>query len=158
MTMPNTRTVMAGLAGGLALNVAMLLTFRLLGFGWSGGGILLDPSIQSPKLIAVWTQIEPLPLVVSNPGPIVGGLMLFGLVHGFMYRWLSPAWPIGIIARALRFAVLVFILSYAFWEFFTPFNQFGEPVRLLLLELGFWMTIALAEAFAIASVMEWRPE
>jgi len=149
---------MAGLAGGLALNVAMLLTFRLLGFGWSGGGILLDPSIQSPKLIAVWTQIEPLPLVVSNPGPIVGGLMLFGLVHGFMYRWLSPAWPIGIIARALRFAVLVFILSYAFWEFFTPFNQFGEPVRLLLLELGFWMTIALAEAFAIASVMEWRPE
>jgi len=158
MTMPNARTVMAGLAGGLALNVAMLLTFRLLGFGWSGGGILLDPSIQSPKLIAVWTQIEPLPLVVSNPGPIVGGLMLFGLVHGFMYRWLSPAWPIGIIARALRFAVLVFILSYAFWEFFTPFNQFGEPVRLLLLELGFWMTIALAEAFAIASVMEWRPE
>jgi hypothetical protein len=156
--MPNTRTVTAGLAGGLALNLAMLLTFRVLGFGWSGGGILPDPSIQSPKLIAVWTQIEPLPLVVSNPGPIVGGLMLFGLVHGFVYRWLSPAWPTGIIARALRFAVLVFILSYAFWEFFTPLNQFGEPVRLLFLELGFWITIALAEAFAIASVMEWRRE
>jgi hypothetical protein len=28
----------AGLAGGLTLNVAMLLTFRLHGFGWNGGG------------------------------------------------------------------------------------------------------------------------
>lgn len=147
---------MAGLTGGVALNVVMLLTFRLLGFGWNGGGILLDPSIQSPKLIAVWTQIEPLPLVVSNPGPILGGLMIFGLIHGFMYRWLSRAWPPGIRARALRFAVLVFVLSYVFWEFFTPFNQFGEPPRLLALELGFWVTIALTEGFVIALVIEWR--
>lgn len=149
---------MAGLAGGLAINAAMLLTFRLLGFGWNGGGILLNPSIQSPKLIAVWTQMEPLPLVVSHPGPIISGLMVFGLVHGFLYRWLSPAWPGGVTARALRFAVLVFVLSYLFWEFFTPFNQFGEPLRLVLLELGFWTTIALAEAFAIAYIMEWHRE
>lgn len=156
MTTSTTRTVMAGLAGGFALNVAMLLTFRLLGFGWNGGGILLDPSIQSPKLIAVWTQIEPLPLVVSNPGPIIGGLMMLGLIHGFMYRWLSHAWPPGISARALRFAMLVFILSYVFWEFFTPFNQFGEPLRLLVLQLGFWAVIALAEGFTIALLIEWR--
>jgi hypothetical protein len=154
--MLNVRTVMAGIAGGFAQNAAMLLTFRLLGFGWNGGGILLDPSIQSPKLIAVWTQIQPLPLVVSNPGPIIAGLIVFGLIHSFMYRWLSPAWPHGISARALRFALLIFILSYVFWEFFTPFNQFGEPLRLLVLELGFWAIIALAEGFAIAFVMEWR--
>ncbi len=156
MAKTNNRIVIAGLAGGLALNITMLLTFRLIGFGWNGGGILLNPSIQSKKLIAVWTQIEPLPLVVSNPVLIVGGLFIFGLIHGFIYHWLSPAWPTGITTRALRFAVLVFVLSYAFWEFFTPFNQLGEPVRLLVLELGFWLTIALAEAFAIAFVMEWR--
>lgn len=156
MAISNIRMVVAGLAGGLALNIAMLLTFRLIGFGWNGGGILLDPSIQSKKLIAVWTQIEPLPLVVSDPAPIIGGLFIFGLIHGIIYRWLSPAWPTGILARAPRFAVLVFVLSYVFWEFFTPFNQLGEPVQLLILELGFWLTIALAEAFAIAFVMEWR--
>jgi len=44
----------------------MLLTFRLLGFGWNGGGILLSSPIQSQKLIAVWTQLEPLPLVVAE--------------------------------------------------------------------------------------------
>lgn len=145
---------MAGLAGGLALNIAMLLTFRLLGFGWDGSGILLDPSVQSRKLIAVWTEIEPLPLVVSNPIPILGGLMLFGIGHAFVYRWLSPAWPPGVVRRAIRLAALVFFLVYLFWEFFTPFNQFGEPLLLVGLELVFWAVIALAEAFAIAAVME----
>jgi hypothetical protein len=134
----------------------MLLTFRLLGFGWNGGGILLDPTIQSEKLIAVWTRIEPLPLVVASPGPIVAGLLILGVVHAGLYRWLSPAWPPGPGARGLRFALLVFVLSHVFWEFFTPFNQFGEPLPLVALELGFWAIVALAEGFAIAAVMEGR--
>jgi hypothetical protein len=148
------RTVAAGIAGGFALNAAMLVTFRLIGFGMEGGGVLLDPSIQSNKLIAVWTQIEPLPLVVSNPAPILIGLMLFGIGHAFVYRWLAPAWPGGVVRRAIRLAALVFFLTYLFWEFFTPFNQFGEPLLLLGLELVFWTVVALAEAFAIAAVME----
>ena len=43
-----------------------------------------------------------------------------------------------------------------FWEFFTPFNQFGEPLPLVALELGFWAIIALAEAFVIAAILEPR--
>ena len=150
------KTLLAGLVGGAALNLMMLLTFRLLGFGWNGGGILLAPSLQSPKLVAVWTQIEPLPLVVSQPAPIVLGLVLFGIGHAFIYQWLAPAWPFGIKARAWRMAALVFFLSFLFWEFFTPFNQFGEPILLMGLELSFWATIAIVEAFAIAAVFEWK--
>jgi hypothetical protein len=63
---PILRTLIAGLAGGLAMNVVMLLTFRLAGFGWNGGGILLNPSVQSQKLITVWAQIEPLYLKRSQ--------------------------------------------------------------------------------------------
>ncbi|MBI5374851.1 MAG: hypothetical protein HZA77_05420 [Candidatus Schekmanbacteria bacterium] len=148
------RTIVAGLAGGLALNVAMLLTFRLIGFGWNGGGILLDPSIQNEKLIAVWTKIRPLPLVVSNPAPVVFGFILFGIGHAFIYRWLSNAWPSGVAARGVRFAALLLFLSFFFWEFFTPFNQFGEPLLLIGLELIFWTIIAVAEAFTIASIIE----
>ncbi|MFQ5975522.1 MAG: hypothetical protein ACE5J5_04295 [Candidatus Hydrothermarchaeales archaeon] len=151
------RTLLAGLVGGTALNLVMLLTFRLLGFGWNGGGILLDSSIQSHKLIAVWTQIEPIPLVVSSPAPIIIGLTLFGIGHAFIYQWLAPAWPPGIKARTWRMAGLVFFLSFLFWEFFTPFNQFGEPIPLIGLELVFWATIAIAEALAIATVFEWKP-
>ncbi len=157
MTPSPRRTLVAGLAGGLALNLVMLLTFRVIGFGARGGGILLDPARQSAKLIAVWTRLEPLPLVVSRPAPIVAGLILFAIAHAFVYRWLSPAWPAGVHARAWRLAGLVFLLSFLFWEFFTPFNQLGEPLPLIALELTFWAAIALAEAYAIALVSELRP-
>ncbi|MCA3239523.1 MAG: hypothetical protein ACK5N7_07240 [Curvibacter sp.] len=148
------RTVLAGLAGGMAMNIAMLLTFRLLGFGWSGDGILLSSPIQSQKLIAVWTQLEPLPLVVANPAPIIIGMVLFGIGHAFIYRSVSAAWPTGIFPRAMRFGGLLFFMTFLFWEFFTPFNQFGEPLPLVALELTFWAIIAIAEAFSIVAIIE----
>lgn len=150
------RVLLAGLAGGAALSAAMALTFGLVGFGWNGGGPLLDPALQSPKLIAVWTTLEPLPLVVDRPGRIVPLLFALGVGHAAVYRRLAPAWPAGVPARAVRFGGLVFLLSYVFWEIFTPYNQFGEPLPLILLELAFWAVIAVAEAFAIAWSMEYR--
>lgn len=148
------KTVLAGIAGGMTMNIMMLLTFRLLGFGWNGGGILLSSPIQSPKLIAVWTQLEPLPLVVANPAPIIMGIVLFGIAHAFIYRSISPAWPAGILPRAMRFAGVLFFMTFLFWEFFTPFNQFGEPLQLIALELLFWAAVAAAEAFVIAAIIE----
>lgn len=148
------RTLFAGIAGGMAMNLVMLLTFRALGFGWNGDGILLTASIQSQKLVAVWTTLEPLPLVVANPAPIIGGLVLFGIGHAFIYRWLSVAWPRGVFPRGLRFAGLLFFMAFMFWEFFTPFNQFGEPLPLIALELTFWAAIAIAEALVIAAIVE----
>jgi hypothetical protein len=154
--MSHFRTILAGVVGGIAMNVAMVLTFRLIGFGINADGFLLNPSIQSRKLIAVWTEIEPLPLVVTRPAPIILGLILFGIVHAYLYRWISPAWPTGIVRRALSFALLVFLLTFLFWEFFTPFNQFGEPLWLIAIELCFWAIIALADGFAISTIMERR--
>jgi hypothetical protein len=148
------RTLIAGIGGGMTMNLVMLLTFRLIGFGWDGNGILLTSSIQSQKLVAVWTTLEPLPLVVVNPTPIVAGLMLFGIGHAFIYRWLSPAWPKGLMKRALRFAGLQFFMAFLFWEFFTPFNQLGEPLPLIALELSFWAAIAIAEALVIATIID----
>ncbi len=150
------RIILAGIAGGLALNITMLITFRLLGFGWQGNGILLNPSIQSPKLIAVWTQLQPIPLVISKPFVIFTGLIIFAIGHAAVYQWLSPSWQEGIKARALRFTMLLFFLSFLFWEFFTPFNLFDEPPVLISLELVFWAAIAPAESLAIAAVMEIR--
>ena len=147
------RTVLAGIGGGLAMNLAMLLTFRLIGFGWRGKGILLNPDVQSKKLIAVWTEIEPIPLVVNNPAPIIIGIILFGIIHAFVYRWISAAWPEGIVARGIRMSILIFLLVFSFWEFFTPFNQFGEPLPLIGLELLFWAIIALSDGFIIAFII-----
>jgi hypothetical protein len=147
------RTVIAGVAGGIAMNLAMLLTFRLIGFGWEGGGILLNPSYQSQKLIAVWTEIEPLPLVVKKPMAVIVGIIGLGILHAYLFNWLSYSWPTGVAKRAIRFACLVFLMTFVFWEFFTPFNQFGEPIYLIALELVFWALIAFADGFAISMIM-----
>jgi len=154
MRTSHARTVLAGVAGGIAMNLVMLLTFRFIGFGVHGGGILLNPEFQSKKLIAVWTELEPLPLVVNQPAPIILGIIVFGVIHAWLYRWLSPSWPQGIMHRGLRFATIVFLMSFLFWEFFTPFNQFGEPVGLIAIELSFWALIALADGVAISAIME----
>ncbi|WP_345973972.1 hypothetical protein [Sulfurimonas sp. HSL3-7] len=150
------RTVLAGIAGGLAMNIVMLLTFRLLGFGSNGDGILLDASTQSKKLIAVWTEIEPIPLVVDSPAPIIVGIVIFGIIHAYLFRWLSETWPKGIVNRGLRFGGLVFVMTFLFWEFFTPFNLFGEPLHLIALELLFWGLIALSDGLAISVLMHKR--
>jgi hypothetical protein len=154
MTPSILRIILAGIDGGFAMNIVMLLTFRLIGFGWNGKGILLNPDVQSEKLIAVWTEIEPIPLVINNPAPIIIGIILFGIIHAFVYCWVSPAWPDGIVSRAMRMSILIFILVFSFWEFFTPFNMFGEPLPLIGLELLFWAIIALADGFVIAFIIE----
>ncbi len=148
------RTLVAGFAGGITLNLVMLLTFRAIGFGWSGGGILLTSPLQSHKLIAVWTKLAPLPLIVANPAPMIIGLILFGIGHAFIYRSISASWPSGVMPRAVRFAALLFFMVFLFWEFFTPFNQFGEPLPLITLELLFWAAIAIGEALVIAGILE----
>lgn len=150
------RTILAGIAGGLSMNITMLLTFRVLGFGWNGDGILIRSPSQSKKLIAVWTEIEPIPLVVNTPLPIIIGIILFGIIHAYLFEWLSGTWPGGIISRGVRFGGLVFVMTFLFWEFFTPFNMFGEPLHLIALELVFWGCIALADGISIAAVMAGR--
>ncbi len=50
------------------------------------------------------------------------------------------------------------MLVFLFWEFFTPFNQFGEPLPLIAIELFFGAVIAFAEGLAIAAVMEGQTE
>lgn len=136
------------------MNVVMLLTFRFMGFGVNGDGILLNPSFQSRKLIAVWTELDPLPLIVNRPIPIILGIIVFGVMHAYLYRWLCSAWPTGIAKRGLSFALIVFVMTFAFWEFFTPFNQFSEPLGLIAIELSFWALVALADGFAISTIME----
>ncbi len=154
MRAPVLRTIFAGLAGGFAMNIALLLTFRLIGFGDGTRGVLLNPSLQSEKLIAVWTRIVPLPVIVTHPFQMALVLTGLAIVHTFVYRWLAPAWPRGIFGRGGRMALLLFVLGFLFFEIFTPFNLFREPLPLVMLELAFWAIVAIAESFTIAWIME----
>jgi len=74
----------------------------------------LESPTQSKKLIAVWTEIEPIPLVVNTPVPIIIGIILLGIVHAYLFGWLSAAWPKGFVNRGIRFTGLVFVMTFLF--------------------------------------------
>ncbi len=79
---------------------------------------------------------------------------MFGIIHAFIYTWLSQNWPKGFLSRTLRFGILIFIVCFLFWEFFTPFNMFGEPIVLITIELIFWALIAFSEAFVLVIIID----
>jgi hypothetical protein len=87
------RITAAGLAGGLTMTLAILLTFRLIGFGWAAGTVFIDTSAKGQQKIAEWITIEPIPLLTVNPKPFIIGLLLFSMIHAWVYAWLSPSWP-----------------------------------------------------------------
>jgi hypothetical protein len=74
------RTLASGIIGGLTLLLGLTLTFATFGGSRRGEtGLLFDPATQSPKLTAVWKEIEPLPLLIVSPGPILLGYVTFAV-------------------------------------------------------------------------------
>lgn len=143
------RTVAAGLAAGLAFGLGTIGTFVLLGSGLDHRGPLFDPQVQSAKLIAVWTEMEPLPLFVTAPHLILGAYLLLGVGHALLYRSVAPAWPAAKLSRIWRLWLVIWAFSFVVFEFLGPFNLLGEPLALVALELVFWGLAAAAEAVLI---------
>jgi hypothetical protein len=148
------RTVFAGLAGGLAFVLGSVLTFALFGGSRRGQtGLLFDPATQSPKVIAVWKEIEPLPRIIENPAIMLLGFFVFAMAYAFVYRSFAPGWPAGIARRGWRLAIVVWI-GTVFSEFIGPFNVLRQPIELSVVAWAFWAVCALLEGYATAFVAE----
>ncbi len=88
------RTIVAGLAGGLAFVLGSSLTFALLGGSRRGQTeLLFDPATQSPKVIAVWKEIEPLPPVSVIAWAFWAVCALF---EGYTIAFVAEKW--GLVA------------------------------------------------------------
>ena len=144
------RIIAAGILGGIASSLAVLILFRLIGFEY--WGILTNPEYQSPKLLKVWTEIEPIPLAVNNPGIIALGFVILSILHAFVFAIIRQGIPGESLKKGIIFGLIIWLFSYVFFEFFTPWNMFGEPLVLLGLELLFWIGVALSEGIVIAKV------
>ena len=68
--------------------------------------------------------------------------------RGVIYETARRAWPPDLTRHINRLATLRFV-QFLFWEFFTPFNLFSEPLSLIALELVYWGIVAFVEAIAI---------
>jgi hypothetical protein len=146
------RAVAAGILGGLAASLVIFILFRLIGFEY--WGILVDPQYQSPKLIMVWTELEPIPVAINHPEIMTLGFVALAVIHSFVFSVIKPGIPGEGWKKGLGFGAIVWLFSYLFFEFFTPWNMFGEPVTLVILELLFWIPVALSEGIVIAKVCD----
>ena len=144
------RIIAAGILGGMAASLAVLVLFRLIGFEY--WGILTNPEYQSPKLLKVWTEIEPIPLAVNHPGIITLGFVILSILHAFVFAIIRQGIPGEDLKKGIIFGLIIWLFSYVFFEFFTPWNMFGEPLYLVGLELLFWIGVALSEGIVIAKV------
>ena len=144
------RMIIAGILGGMAASLAVLILFMLIGFEY--WGILTNPEYQSPKLIRVWTEIEPIPLAVNHPGIITLGFVILSILHAFVFAVIRQGIPGEGLKKGIIFGLIIWLFSYVFFEFFTPWNMFGEPLVLLGLELLFWIGVALFEGIVITKV------
>jgi hypothetical protein len=148
------RTVAAGVAGGLAFVLGSSLTFALLGGSRRGQtGLLFDPATQSPKVIAVWKEIEPLPRVIETPIAILGVFVLFAIAFAFVYRSVAVAWPAGVKSRGWRLALLMWI-GTIFSELIGPFNVLHQPLQISVIAWSFWGVCALLSGYTIAFAAE----
>ena len=146
------RAILAGILGGLVASLAIFVIFRLIGFEY--WGILLNPQYQSPKLIKVWTELQPIPLAVNHPGIITLGFIILSIIHAFIYTKIRNGISGEGLKKGVIFGLIIWLFSYVFFEFFTPWNMFGEPVALVILELLFWIPVALSEGIVIAKVYD----
>lgn len=143
--------------------MAGLLTQAATAFLWMNSLtkriILTQEFGQSQKLINVWTVWEPLPRITQQPSwPMIFGFLLFTFLHVLVYWRIAPVLPgRGWVGKGLSLAAGIWIFQYGYFEFFTPFNQYWEPVHLIAYELLLQGIMAVVEGLAIAWLL-WRPE
>jgi hypothetical protein len=74
------------------------------------------------------------------------------VVHGLVFVYIEPVLPRSVIGRGAAFAAILWALMALYFEFHVPFNMFGEPVLLVVLELFFWIFVLLTEGILLSLI------
>lgn len=125
----------------LALTVAvaaptnMFLLFGLFLNPLSQQIIFSEAMGQSPKLVGVWTQIEPIPSLLSQAPALLAMPSIATVIFARFYDQLPTS---DRRVKGLSFGIMLWALVAVFFELFTPFGLFGEPPLLLAYELTLW--------------------
>lgn len=141
----------AGLAGVVAFLIANVISNIL--FFQVGHGVLFESAIQSEKLKKVLFEMEPLPLMFTNGLLYMAGVAIIGIMHGLVFACIEPALPRGgRVKRGLAYGLILWTLMAVYFEFHAPFNMFGEPFSLVLVELGFWAIVLVVEGVILSLI------
>lgn len=75
-----------------------------------------------------------------------------GVVHGLVFMLIEPSLGRTRFLRGMWFAVVIWASMALYFEFHTSFNMFRESVPLVMLELGFWVIVALVEGIVLSFI------
>jgi hypothetical protein len=98
--------------------------------------IFSDAMGQSPKLVSVWTQAEPIPSLQSLAPALLSMPSIASVVFARFYDQLPTR---DRRLKGLSFGIMLWALVAVFFELFTPYGLFGEPPILLAYELILWL-------------------
>jgi len=145
------RAIIGGIVGVFAgAAAAFPLLFAV------GPATVFNDELQSPKLQAVWNELEPLPLMVSNPLAFAGLLAVVGVAHGLVFAVVAGGLPVDRVRRGLAFGFIVWLMSHLFFELNAPFALLGEPLPLVGVELGVQLVGALVEGIVVSFIYGWH--
>ena len=150
--MRDNKWVTAGIAGGIGITLSNLVSQVL--FFQLGNEILFQSDQQSDKLIAVMTQMEPLPVMETDPGVYMTISVFIGALHGGIFAYIRDSLPENTIKSGLAYGGILWVLMALYFEFHAPFNMFGEPLPLLGLELFFWVIVVIVEGVLISTLYD----
>ena len=150
--MRENKWVIAGIAGGIGIFVATLVSNLL--FFQIGHEILFQSPQQSDKVIAVVMEMEPLPVMQTDPGVYMTIAVFIGALHGGIFAYIRDSLPENTIKGGLAYGGILWVLMALYFEFHAPFNMFGEPLPLLGLELFFWVIVVSVEGVLISTLYD----
>jgi hypothetical protein len=132
----------------------MLLIFGLFMNPWSQQIIFSDSMGQSSKLVAVWTQIQPVPSL----GSLIPALIIMPSIASVVFVRFYDLLPTqDRRLKGLSFGIMLWALVAVFFELFTPYGLFGEPPIFLAYELTLWI-VGLSIIGTLMGVLYGRKE
>lgn len=142
---PFVRYLIAAVAAGVAMNVAVMATFG------PAQTILMDPDQQSAKFIAAFME-EPQPRAAEMQLLFPLGFLGLGFAHALAFQLLYRGLPRGWFSAGIVYGFAAWLIAYLWFEYYLPWNVMLEPLPLVLLELACWLAVMLANGLALALV------
>jgi hypothetical protein len=141
------RILLSGLLGAVAWFGAMMVFFG------PAQQVLTDPAHQSAKMLAVFFELDPPPMIAVSPLVLPLGCLGLGIIFAFVFAVLWPGVPgKRWWQKGLAFGGLSWLLVFPWFEFYLPWNVLREPLPLVGLELALWLGVKLCTGLALSLV------
>ena len=142
-----------GMAIPVTAMLHMLLLYGLFMNPISQDVIFSESMNQSPKLVAVWTSLEPVPSELS----LIPALVITPAIFSFFFAILYDSVPGKTrIKKGIAYGLILWGTIAVFFELFTPLGLFGEPLHLLAYELLLWLIGLVAVGIVLSLIYKKR--